>query len=202
DQRFECAAIPMMTELYLKHVVGNRLREVCGCVRKDEFGASIDKLMDKPGRTYAINFWSWAGDPCFASIILYLKPRSHFGPLYRGFQRFCFLKEPLQIFATRALEIVDLADFLKAPAQFVQLAAKGLGGSFASFLIPNQASEGFSNLIVVACTRVVEKRNNGGVRHALDVFDPDQSGFTPAIDDFFFQPLKHFVLDALRGTNV
>src|SRR6516164_11333856 len=77
DQSLECAAIPMMTELHLKHVVGNRLREVCGCVREDEFGARIDKLMDQPSRTYAINFRSWPGEPCFASIILYLKPRSH-----------------------------------------------------------------------------------------------------------------------------
>ena len=56
--------------------------------------------------------------------------------------------------------------------------------------------------VLVASPRVVKKPNDGGVRHALDVFDSDQSGFSSGIDDLFGQPLKALVMDRFVWKHV
>jgi hypothetical protein len=46
DQRFESAAVAMMAEFDFEHVVGDSLRGFGRRIRKNEFGARIDKLTD------------------------------------------------------------------------------------------------------------------------------------------------------------
>jgi hypothetical protein len=48
DERFESAAVPMVTELHFEHVVWNCVGMVLRLVCEDEFGSRIDKLTGQP----------------------------------------------------------------------------------------------------------------------------------------------------------
>jgi hypothetical protein len=49
DQRFESAAVPVVTELHFEHIVGNCGGMVLWLVCEDEFGSCIDEPTDQPG---------------------------------------------------------------------------------------------------------------------------------------------------------
>src|ERR1700756_1908683 len=63
NQRFKSAAVAMMAKLGIYHSVPHSSFLLCGCLRKDEFCFGINKVADQPGRTNAIDFRAWTGDP-------------------------------------------------------------------------------------------------------------------------------------------
>src|ERR1700686_2577573 len=123
------------------------------------------------------------GNPGSALVILGSQPLFLLLLSVVGFERFCFLEESLEVLATRALEEVDIAYILKALAKLRDLARECFQRSFPTSGVFDEERKRPGDLVVIACSRFVEHCDHGGVRRAFNIFDTNESGLAPVLDD-------------------
>jgi hypothetical protein len=100
DQRFETAAVAIVTEFRLYHDVRQCALMLRRCPGKDEFGFWIDEFVNQLGRTDTIDLRAGPGNPGFTLIFLGSQPSFFLRLSSIGFERFCRPEESLEILAT------------------------------------------------------------------------------------------------------
>src|SRR5208283_3708963 len=155
------------------------------CPGKDKFGFWIDEFVNQPSRTGTIDLRSGRDNP--GSTLIFLGSQASFSLRLSsiGFERFCRPEESLQLLATSAFEKVDIVYLLEPLVKLLQLVGECFRRRFPSSGVPNEKSQRLSDLFVLACSRFIEHRDQGGVRHAFDLFDTDKSRLASVVNDLF-----------------